>query len=102
MKVTAWNNGKFYSSGAGYGIRITKTDRDQYFLKKWNDISIIIDNDKEIDVNISKSFWRKCPELRHVEIGKSFIKKGIAPWSKGHPPSFDLEFIENKKYRLKI
>ena len=31
MIVIAWNNGGHHPSGAGYGLKISITDRNQYF-----------------------------------------------------------------------
>lgn len=35
MIGTVWNNGRYDSSGVGYGIKIGQTDRDKYFNKDW-------------------------------------------------------------------
>ena len=64
MRVVGWNNGSPNNiTGAGYGIRINKEDRDRYFQKAWKEVIIILDG-KEIKVNLSQSFWKKCTELR--------------------------------------
>lgn len=33
MIVSAWNNGAFNETGAGYGVRVKKYDRDQFFQR---------------------------------------------------------------------
>lgn len=40
MQATGWNNGKWLASGAGYGIRISCSDRDRYFDEKWSAVEI--------------------------------------------------------------
>ncbi len=32
MIWVAWNNGKHYSTGTGYGFKISLADRDRYFM----------------------------------------------------------------------
>jgi hypothetical protein len=43
--VTAWNNGKWSCTGAGYGIRISKRDRDECFEKDWEHVIIVLDDE---------------------------------------------------------
>jgi len=99
MIVSAWNNGSYKKTGGGYGIRIRKIDRDQYFEKKRDFITIQIDNE-EVQINISSSFWNKCPELRSEKIGKWLINKGYQKWPKGKPPKFRL--IPMNKYKFML
>ena len=101
MIVSAWNNGKFHSSGAGYGLRITKDDRQNYFEKKWDHIVIFMDKDG-FKVNISDSFWRNCTELRNKQIGKFVIKNGFGRWNKGIPPKLELLYIKKNEFSLTI
>ena len=46
MKARAWNNGEHHPSGAGYGIRLTAEDRDQYFKKEWKSVTLILDGEE--------------------------------------------------------
>lgn len=62
MKVTTWNNGSFNISGAGYGIRILKELRDQYFDRSWDTVVIHIE-DKTIEIKLRDTFWTTCHEL---------------------------------------
>jgi len=99
--VTAWNNGSWNRTGAGYGIRISVKDRNQYFRPEWESVIIVLD-DREVEVNLSKSFWSKCPELRKKEIGEWLIKNGLGRWPKGNPPKLKLEPIGDRKFRLSL
>ena len=106
MIVTAWSNGNPNNvTGSGYGIRIKKIDRDRYFSKSNPEIIIRISNGPVINAPLSKSFWRKCSEIRHKEIGKWIlhnINKGECRWEKGKPPVFLLEPLSGTEYKLSI
>ena len=71
MIATARNKGNHNPSGAGYGIRIARTDRDKYFDKEWEYIILDLEGEsKPIRVNTNKaSFWKKCTELVSKNIG---------------------------------
>jgi hypothetical protein len=104
MIVTAWNNGKHYQSGAGYGVKIASEDRDKYFDRKWVSVSVQIENtNKEVDVNINKkSFWGKiCRELISKEIGLWLRQTKLAPWPKRNPPQLILLPLEGSYFRLR-
>ena len=99
--VSGWSNGSSNNiTGGGYGIRISKNHRDQYFNKSWKTINIEFDDRPSATVNISKSFWHKCPELRSSEIGKWMLDKGLAPWPKGKPPKLKLIIIGQRRFKL--
>jgi len=101
MIVAGWNNGKANNvTGGGYGIKIRRKDRDNYFRKRWTSVALELDNGDVVDVRLSPSFWRKCPELRGVRIGKWMLDYGLAPWPRGKPPRFQLEPIGNRRFRL--
>jgi hypothetical protein len=92
MKVTAWNNGKYSATGAGYGVKLSSEDRDREFDRSWKTVAVELENRKTIQVNIAKnSFWSEtCRELIHVEMGRWMLEQGLAPWPKGHPPRLQL------------
>lgn len=93
MEVTAWNNGKHYSSGAGYGLKLAREDRDRFFQKSWKSVYIALPGSVEkAEINTNKeSFWNTtCRELISHEIGKWLISKGYAHWPRGRPPKFRL------------
>lgn len=72
MKVVAWNNGQHHASGAGYGFKVARTDRDRFFETSWESVILVLPNGIEIDVNIAKdSFWSdSCRELISKGIGQ--------------------------------
>ncbi len=103
MIVTAWNSGKHFESGAGYGLKLSIEDRDAFFDKSWETVFLELPNKGEaIEINIAKpSFWNKtCRELISQEIGLWLRSEGLAPWVKGKPPKFDLAPIGEGRFRL--
>ena len=102
MNVTAWNNGKHHPSGAGYGLKIKRSDRDHYFSKSWEMIFMKLPSAKrEIEINIKKDgFWNSCPHLITKEIGRWLIDNGYIPWPKGNPPKFELIQIHDNHFEL--
>jgi hypothetical protein len=104
MIVTAWNNGNWSSTGAGYGLKIKIQDRDSCFNR--NDVSVFIHIEGKInpiEVNIAKkSFWSDtCRELISADIGRWMIENGLAPWKKGYPPKLHLIPFHDNHFQLK-
>ena len=86
MIVFGWNNGSPNNeTGAGYGLRISKKDRDRYFRREWKSIEIELENSEIATVRLSSSFWKNCSELRSSKIGKWMSQKGYAPLPKDNP-----------------
>lgn len=104
MIVTAWNNGQYHSTGAGYGLKIAIEDRDTHFSKAWKSVIIKLPNGIEVEANINKSsFWSNtCRELINKEFGKWFIERGFAPWKSGRPPKFKLTHSRENRFNLDI
>ena len=102
MEVTAWNNGANHASGAGYGLKVARTDRDRFFRKTWKSVVIVLPNDDEFDVNIAKgSFWGDtCRELISRNLGQWLIRNGYAPWPKCSPPKFELSPEGDNRFSL--
>lgn len=101
MIVTGWSNGSpNNTTGAGYGIRVSRQDRDRYFQREWPFVTIELGNRGATEANLSSSFWRGCAELRGREIGKFLLDYGLAPWPKGKPPKMKLEIIRPRVFRL--
>jgi len=101
MIVSGWNNGSPNNrTGAGYGIRLSKEDRDKYFQREWDFVKIELENGDVVEVKLSNSFWSNCSELRSSKIGKWMLENGYAPWPKNNPPKFELIPISEKKFKL--
>lgn len=102
--VKAWSNGSPNNqSGSGYGIRISREDRDKYFQKNWESVVLRTDAGNAINIRLSPSFWKSqkpCSELRSAEIGLWLIEYRLAPWQKGKPPTLKLEPTARQEFRL--
>ncbi len=102
MAVKGWNNGSPNNKTcAGYGIRLTKEDRDKFFKKSWKTISLQLGDESVVNVSLSNSFWEDCI-VRNAKIGKWMRNNKIAPWEKNNPPSLTLDSIGNRKFRLDV
>lgn len=73
---------------------MTQLERDRNFDKSWDDVLIELDNGVTARVNVSDSFWRRCPELRSADIGRWLLSSGVAPWLRGSPPGVVLTPME--------
>lgn len=102
MIVTGWSNGSPSSSGAGYGLRLKRQDRDAFFKRAMRTVLIEIPGQHEpAEVGVDNdSFWRSCTELRSADIGRWMLKRGFAPWPKGHPPAFELVQKGERRFAL--
>ena len=85
MEAKAWNNGQHHASGAGYGIKFSREERDRGFLREWTRVQLEVPGQGTADVVLSDSFWRRCSELRSAAIGRWLRETGLAPWPKGRP-----------------
>ena len=105
FSATAWNNGKWHASGAGYGLKVSVADRDRFFRKDWRSVTLHLvagSGFVDVDVNCAKdSFWNgTCRELIARDIGRWLLELDLAPWPKGRPPRFDLSPIEPGVFRV--
>ena len=100
---TAWNNGSYRMSGAGYGIKLNPRDRDRYFEKP-NAFLKLEGKTGDIEVNTDKpSFWNDtCRELISKDIGLWLRSNGRAPWIKGQPPKLQLEPVGERTFKVTI
>jgi hypothetical protein len=100
IRVTAWSNGRPLPTGAGYGIRLSDRDRDTYFDPGWDEVIIGLNQEEKVPVSLSDSFWRSCPELRSAAIGRWLLHNGLAPWSRGRPPTMLLSKVDDNWFSL--
>ena len=56
VQARGWHNGSPRSSGAGYGIRISKADRDRYFVPGWDDVELEFPDGQRVEVDQTGSF----------------------------------------------
>lgn len=106
MIWSAWNNGLQMPSGAGYGLRVPRADRDSQFSQKWEYVLIELPSGnsfKTVRVKVSKSFWKHqnpCIELRSQTVGKWFRDNGYAPWKHRSPPKFRIKLVGYRKFQI--
>jgi hypothetical protein len=106
MIWTGWNNGEHHTTGAGYGLKVTATDRDRHFKRTWRTVSIELPSGTgfimaEASVT-KKSFWGPlCRELISRDIGRWMLAEGYAPWQNGMPPKFEVESFGDRRFRVK-
>lgn len=102
MHATAWNNGSHDMSGAGYGLRISKEDRDRHFNPACTLVIFNLGGEEDVEVRLSKSFWRSCTELRSSAIGRWLRRNGLAPWPKGNPPTFAMRKVGRNGFAVAL
>ena len=101
MRVVGWSNGSPNTqTGAGYGIRISRQDRERCFHRDWKVVIVDLDGQEEVAINVSPSFWRSCVELRSKQMGAWMLREGLSPWPTGHPPELELEPQGDARFRL--
>jgi hypothetical protein len=101
VQASGWHNGSRGRSGAGYGIRISKADRDRYFVPCWDNVELEFPDGQRVQVDLTRSFWKPetpCAELRDAAIGRWLIEQGAAPWPKGSPPRLVLAPLGPKRF----
>lgn len=106
MIWTGWNNGEHHSTGAGYGLKVTATDRGRHFKRTWRTVSIELPSGAGsimAEANVTKdSFWGpQCRELISRHIGRWMLAEGYAPWQHGMPPKFEVESLGGRRFRVK-
>jgi hypothetical protein len=98
MRATAWNNGSHSATGAGYGLRISRQDRDRFFDPQWQEVVFDLGGEAEATTALSESFWRSCSELRSADIGRWLLRHDLAPWPRGRPPVVTVTHIEGNRF----
>jgi hypothetical protein len=70
MEWTAWNNGSFHSSGAGYGFKVPIDDRDRFFERSWGSVVVELPlNNEFIEVIMNcPAASRGVSELKQLEL----------------------------------
>lgn len=101
MRVTAWNNGSHRSSGTGYGLRFSETDRDRFFERGWDNVIFDLGGQAVVAITVSESFWRSCPELRSAEVGRWLRRNDLAPWPQGRPPILEVTHRDGNRFEAR-
>ena len=100
-----WNNGHRQASGAGYGIKITMNDREQFFNRNWRTVTLHLSgNTIPIEVNVDKpSFWnRTCGELISQEIGLWLLRNNASTWPPRTPHHIKMTVISEREFKVEL
>ena len=100
--VSAWNRGGHHASGGGgYGLRMSKADRDRLIQRGWRTVTVVLPDGTSATASVDgKAFWSECPELRSKYIGRWMRANDLAPWPKGSPPRLELTIIAPGRFSL--
>lgn len=101
-----WTNGNPSRSGSGYGLKITRQDRDRFFKRSWTHVTLRLPfrcGPCIVDVNCSKkSFWNNCRELIRKDIGLWFIENNIDSWPRGNPHSVRMTCVAEREFEVSL
>ncbi len=100
-----WNNGHRHASGAGYGIKINMQDREQFFNRNWQTVTLHLSgNINPIEVNVDKpSFWiRNCGELISIEIGLWLQRNNAATWPPRLPHRVRMTVLGEREFKVEL
>jgi hypothetical protein len=104
MIVKAWNSGAHNRNGNGYGFKVNPADRDAFFKKEWDTITLEIDGEEEpVTVTIDKEgFWaEESRELMSDALGKWLHRNGMAPWPRMNAPTFEIDVLEDNHFSVR-
>ncbi len=105
FSATAWNNGAWHASGAGYGLKVSVADRDKFFRRDWRTVTLrLVAESGVVDIEVTcakQSFWGPdCRELISHDFGRWFLDLELAPWPKRQLPRFDLSPLKPGVFRV--
>lgn len=103
MIVKTWNNSSYNDSGAGYGVKISKSDRAKFFDTSWRKVIVHIgkfENSKDLPIN--DTFWTTCSELRSKKIGAYLIANGLDKWENRKPHKLILFHLNDNHFILMV
>lgn len=99
--VKTWNNSHYHISGAGYGLKVTMQDREQFFNRDWQTVIIHLSgNPNPIEVNVAeRTFWnRSCGELISEEIGWWLQRNNRATWPNRQPHQVRMTVVGERVF----
>ena len=96
MIVSAWHDGH-----GSYGLRILEANVSLYFRPEWETVTVYLPDESEpVIMALTPSFWEGSPELRSPRIKSFFLRNGLVPWEKQHPPNLELIPLGEGVFRL--
>ena len=106
FEATAWNNGDWRDTGAGYGLKIAAEDRDRHFERDWNTVTLRLIGERTnrvAEANVAKaSFWGpQCTEPIKLEIGQWLIENCFRRWPLNAPPRFRMRSVADREFEVR-
>ena len=102
--ASAWKAGTSWKAGT-FGLRILDPgkNRERFFRSEWTAVTLHLTGVRRriVEVSVSPSFWRSCPEMRSSEIGEWLHENGHAPWPKGQPRKFIVTTRGEREFVVK-
>ena len=98
--VTGWRGGTcgLRVLSAGYSIFLQHQRR----LEQEALIVELPGTSAPLRINLSRSFWRSCPEVRAAKIGQWMRSRGDAPWPPGQPPRYRAHLDVGEEITLRL
>ena len=100
--LSGWHGG---GENGMFGLRVSVKDRELFrgLTRVKVELTDLRGESRRIEIELSDSFWRKCPELRSRGISQWMSERGDCyphkrtPWpeGKGHPPKYKAEIKGN-------
>ena len=102
VHATGWHNGGPPHDPAGYGLKFVGRDRDRYFDESWSNVILELEGAEAVSIQLSRSFWRSCTELRSADVGRWLLSQGAAPWLKGSPPGIVVTPDSDNRFKARV
>lgn len=102
VRASAWHNGGPRDEPAGYGIKLTASDRDRYFRADWEGVVVDLKGGEAALVKLTPSFWRTCSELRSAAIGRWLLDQHAAPWPASNPPGILVRHLAENRFSARV
>lgn len=101
--ATGWRSGSAgQPRGQTYGIRFGVVGR-RLVQGRPSALTMELVAGPELVVPITPGFWKKCPEVRHREIGVWLRAQGRSlPWSIGDTPQFRVTCTATNRFRVEL
>jgi hypothetical protein len=102
MHATGWHNGGPPLEPSGYGLKFVARDRDKYFDDEWQTVVLGLEGSDDVTIDLTKSFWRSCTELRSAHVGQWLLAQDAAPWPKGSPPGIVVTPESGNRFTARV
>ena len=98
MYASGWKSGRDRGT---FGIRVGRENAELFFQRQWRTVTLFLDG-APVEVNLTSTFWARCPELRSAEVTRFFAKHGIMTWQKGKPPKLEVTPLGGKSFSVSL